>query len=78
MEWSPYLAGYKSLPGQENNPLSYGIELETGGHFFKIFLTNSQYLNSSQYLAGADIPVENNDWRFGFMITRLLKFSKKM
>jgi hypothetical protein len=78
VEWSPYLAGYKSLPGQENNPLSYGIELETGGHFFKIFLTNSQYLNSSQYLAGADIPVENNDWRFGFMITRLLKFSKKM
>lgn len=78
IEWSPYLTGYKSLPGQENNPLSYGIEMETGGHFFKIFLTNSQYLNSSQYLAGADIPVENNDWRFGFMITRLLKFSKKM
>ena len=78
IEWSPYITGYKSLPGQENNPLSYGIELETGGHFFKIFLTNSQYTNSSQYLAGADIPVENNDWRFGFMITRLIKFSKKM
>jgi len=78
IEWSPYLAGYKSLPGQEENPLSYGIELETGGHFFKIFLTNSQYLNTSQYLAGADLPVENNDWRIGFMITRLLKFSKKI
>lgn len=78
IEWSPYLAGYKRLPGQEYNPLSYGIELETGGHFFKLFLTNSQYLNTSQYLAGTDIPIENNDWRMGFMITRLLKFSHKI
>lgn len=77
IEWSPYLAGYKHLPAQENNPLSFGIELETGGHFFKLFLTNNQYLNTSQYLAGTDIPVENNDWRMGFMITRLLKINPK-
>ena len=76
-EWSPYISGYKSLVGQEYNPMSFGIELETGGHFFKIFLTNSQYINTSQYLAGADIPVENNDWRIGFMISRILKFGKK-
>lgn len=78
IEWSPYLAGYKHLPAQENNPMSFGIELETGGHFFKLFLTNNQYLNTSQYLAGTDIPVEENDWRMGFMITRLLKISKKV
>ncbi len=76
-EWSPYIAGYKSLVAQEFNPMSFGIELETGGHFFKIFLTNSQYINTSQYLAGADISVDKNDWRIGFMITRLLKFGKK-
>lgn len=77
MEWAPYISGYKSLPGQEYNPLSFGIELETGGHFFKIFLTNSQYLNASQYLAGADIPASRNDWRIGFVITRLLRFGNK-
>lgn len=76
VEWSPYISGYKSGIGQENNPLTFGIELETGGHFFKIFLTNNKYLNSSQYLAGADIPVSRNDWRLGFGITRLLKFVK--
>ncbi len=76
-EWSPYISGYKRLVGQENNPLSFGIELETGGHFFKILLTNSQYLNTSQFLAGTDIAVDRNDWRIGFMITRLLKFSRK-
>lgn len=76
MEWSPYISGYRSLSGQQYNPISFGIELETGGHFFKIFLTNNQYLNSSQYLAGADIPFDENDWRIGFSITRLLKFGK--
>ena len=75
-EWSPYISGYKSLVAQEHNPMSFGIELETGGHFFKIFLSNSQYINTSQYLAGADIPVDRNDWRIGFMISRLLKFVK--
>lgn len=48
-----------------------GIELETGGHFFKIFLTNGHRLNQTQYLAGADLE---SDLRLGFMITRLLKF----
>lgn len=76
VEWAPYISGYRSLVEQEYNPFTYGIELETGGHFFKILLTNSKYLNSSQYLAGADIPADRNDWRLGFMITRLLKFGK--
>lgn len=77
VEWTPYLSGYKQLIGQEENPLSFGIELETGGHFFKTMLTNSPYLNGSQYLAGADLPVNHNDWRIGFMITRLLKITRK-
>lgn len=57
----------------EYNSLVVGIELETGGHFFKIFFGNSQSLNPSQYLAGADLkPLE--DWRLGFNITRILTF----
>lgn len=78
IEYLPYISGYRSLIEQRHNPLSFGIELETGGHFFKIFMTNSRYINSTQYLAGADLPVENNDWRLGFVITRLLRFGKKI
>jgi hypothetical protein len=51
-----------------------GIELETGGHFFKIFLTNSVRLNPSQYLVGTDFPFEADELRLGFAITRLLRF----
>jgi hypothetical protein len=60
--------------GFEHDPGSFGIELETGGHFFKVFLTNSVRLNPSQYLAGTEFPFASDQWRLGFAITRLLRF----
>lgn len=59
---------------QKYNPVAIGVEIETGGHFFKIFLGNSHIMNPSQYLAGADLYVEDGEWRLGFNITRILKF----
>jgi hypothetical protein len=50
------------------------VELETGGHFFKLMVTNSIRPNPSQFLAGADVPFEPGEWRFGFNVTRLLVF----
>lgn len=58
----------------EHDTGAFGIELETGGHFFKIFLSNSVRLNPSQFLAGTDFPFEPGEWRLGFAITRLLRF----
>lgn len=72
-EWNPTIDGWRN----RYNPVALGFELETGGHFFKIVFTNSSVLNPSQYLAGADRTVADNDWRLGFNITRLLKFKKQ-
>jgi hypothetical protein len=58
----------------EHDAGSFGLELETGGHFFKVFLTNSVRLNPSQFLVGTDLPFEPDEWRLGFAITRLLHF----
>jgi hypothetical protein len=58
----------------QNDAGGFGIELETGGHFFKIFLTNSVRLNPTQYLVGTDFPFEGDELRLGFSITRLLRF----
>ncbi|MGE5351953.1 MAG: DUF5777 family beta-barrel protein [Acidobacteriota bacterium] len=69
-EWSPVLSGYRL----NANPMAFGIEINTGGHFFKILLTNSTYLNPSQYLAGTDDPASGKNWRLGFNITRLFGF----
>lgn len=59
---------------EKYNPIAIGFEIETGGHFFKIFIGNSHVMNPSQYLAGADLYVEDGEWRLGFNITRILKF----
>ena len=68
MEWNPTVTGWRA----SYNSLSMGVELETGGHFFKIFVTNNSFLNTSQFLAGAINRFSNGDIRLGFMITRLL------
>ena len=53
---------------------SLAVQLETGGHFFTLMVTNSIRPNPTQFLAGADVPFEPGDWRFGFNVTRLLVF----
>lgn len=69
-EWNPTVTGFRS----KYNSVAFGIELETGGHFFKIVLTNNASLNPSQVLAGSDLKFNDGDWRLGFNITRLIKF----
>lgn len=67
-EYNPTVTGWRS----NHNPMGFGLEIETGGHFFKIFLSNSTDLNQTQFLSGADKSFDDGDLRFGFMITRLL------
>ena len=59
----------ESLP---YNAVSFGIHLETGGHFFKIFLTNATSLNASQFLPGASNAFAADELRLAFNIVRLL------
>ncbi|MBN1479063.1 hypothetical protein EH223_15325 [candidate division KSB1 bacterium] len=65
-EWNPTVSGWR----QKYDSLTLGVELETGGHFFKIFLSNNDKVNTSQYSAGADKDFAQGDFRIGFMITR--------
>ena len=79
-----YLTNYLSVLGEwnsgengaelQNQAGTFGVELETGGHFFKIFLTNSVRLNPTQFLVGTDFPFDGDELRLGFSITRLLRF----
>lgn len=53
-----------------NNPLSVGIDLETGGHVFQMHFTNAQPMNVNGFLGQA-----SGDWSigtifFGFNLTR--------
>lgn len=65
-----------SEPWDENtyDAGSFGVELETGGHFFKLLLTNSVALNPTQFLTGTQYEFEPGEWRLGFNITRVFSF----
>lgn len=69
-EWTPRVSGDAALP---HRPVSFGLELETGGHFFKLVATNSVYLNPAQYMSGSEYVFGAKELRFGFLITRLLR-----
>ncbi len=59
--------------GQEYDAGTFGIELETGGHFFKIMASNSVRLNPAQFMAGTPFSFDPGEWRLSFNITRLLQ-----
>ena len=53
---------------------SFGIEMETGSHFFKLVLTNTTRMNLTQFLGGTPHPLDPDAWRVGFNVTRLPVF----
>lgn len=60
--------------GFENDAVTFGLELATRGHFFKLLITNQARMNPTQFLAGTPASFEPDEWRFGFNITRILPF----
>ena len=71
--WGEWIVA-EERPELEHDVGSFGIELETGGHFFKILLSNSARMNPTQILGGTPDAFTPDEWRLGFNVTRLLSF----
>lgn len=54
-----------------NNPLSVGLDIETGGHVFQLLFTNSQSMTESGYLTSASGDWGKGDFFFGFNLYRV-------
>lgn len=54
-----------------NNPLSVGVDIETGGHIFQLHFTNSQAINETGYLGNAFGDWGKGDIYFGFNLVRV-------
>lgn len=52
------------------NPLSIGVDLETGGHVFQMHFTNAQPMNVNGFLGQATGDWSEGDIYFGFNLTR--------
>lgn len=76
-EYNAIVSGYQGViaPGElgkSYNSVATGLDIETGGHFFHLFVTNNARLNPAQFLVGADRTARENNWRLAFGITRYL------
>jgi hypothetical protein len=58
-------------PGFYENPLSVGLDIETGGHVFQLIFTNSQSMSESGYLTNATGNWGKGDFFFGFNLYRV-------
>ena len=58
------------------NPLSLGIDIETGGHLFQIILTNSVGMTENAFLGHTTGRWLDGDIHIGFNISRMFQLKK--
>ncbi len=54
-----------------NNPLTVGIDIETGGHVFQLLFSNAQSTNEPGFMSNAEGNWNKGDVFFGFNIVRV-------
>ena len=54
-----------------NNPLTIGVDIETGGHVFQLLFSNAQSTNEPGFLSNAEGDWTNGNVFFGFNIVRV-------
>ena len=64
-------------PTKYYNPLSVGIDIETGGHVFQIMLTNSQPMREAGFIGKTEGKWSDGGIRLGFNISRVFSFNKQ-
>jgi len=52
------------------NPLSIGLDIETGGHVFQMHFTNAQAMNTNGFLGQGNGDWSDGDIYFGFNLSR--------
>jgi len=74
-----YIANPKTyLSQQVYNPLSVGFDIETGGHVFQLFFTNSRGVIEKQFLGETTGSWKKGDIHFGFNISRVFTLKKHL
>lgn len=54
-----------------NNPLTIGVDIETGGHVFQLLFSNAQSTNEPGFLSNAEGDWSDGNVFFGFNIVRV-------
>jgi opacity protein-like surface antigen len=65
------------LGAAARDPLSIGVDIETGGHVFQLHFTNATGMNEKSYLTQTTGDWFKGDVRFGFNLSRIFHVGKK-
>lgn len=65
------------LTSQNTNPLSIGIDIETGGHVFQLHFSNATGMNERAYIMETYGKFFEGDIRFGFNLSRLFQVGRR-
>jgi hypothetical protein len=71
-----YVFPNQLAPQYQPYSLSLGIDIETGGHVFQLFLTNSAGMNEQQFITQNTGDWMDGDIRIGFNISRVFTVKK--
>jgi hypothetical protein len=74
LEYAARLNRYAQDFDNFNNGLSVGLDLETGGHVFQMFFTNSFAINEIQSLSQTESSWQKSQFRLGFNVSRVFGF----
>ncbi|MBC8035133.1 MAG: hypothetical protein H7Y03_13365 [Chitinophagaceae bacterium] len=64
------------VPDDNTDPLSIGVDIETGGHVFQLHFSNTSGMNERAYITQTNEKFFNGDIRFGFNLSRIFKIRK--
>ena len=67
-EYFPQFSNLESTP--TFNVLSFGFDIETGGHVFQLIVTNTQTMLEKAFIAETTGDWANGDIHLGFNISR--------
>lgn len=59
------------------DPLGFGIDIETGGHVFQLHFTNSTGMNERAFITETTGRWDKAEIRFGFNLSRVFQIKKK-
>ncbi len=72
--YSPQVAANKTF---SFNPIALGVDIETGGHVFQLFVSNSQEMVENGVIANSQGDFRNGGIFFGFNISRIFSFRRE-
>jgi hypothetical protein len=68
---------FGKLPETHTDPLSVGMDIETGGHVFQLHFSNTIGMNERAYLIETTQSFFKGNIRFGFNLSRIFNLGRK-